>query len=125
MIEELGRHGYRISPGTLYPLLHNLEKKGYLRVIQQVSCRQGDRHVVTAVGGGGASERTAALTASSAATLRPEFERLGESDVYCNLSLTAPEVARQDLFARRPANPINPYKPCAYFEMIGECLRYW
>jgi PadR family transcriptional regulator, regulatory protein PadR len=31
MIEELGRHGYRISPGTLYPLLHSLEKKGYLR----------------------------------------------------------------------------------------------
>ncbi len=31
MIEELTRHGYRISPGTLYPLLHNLEKKGYLR----------------------------------------------------------------------------------------------
>ncbi len=31
MIEELGRHGYRISPGSLYPLLHNLEKKGYLR----------------------------------------------------------------------------------------------
>ncbi len=31
MIEELARHGYRISPGSLYPLLHNLEKKGYLR----------------------------------------------------------------------------------------------
>ena len=31
MIEELGRHGYRISPGSLYPLLHGLEKKGYLR----------------------------------------------------------------------------------------------
>jgi PadR family transcriptional regulator, regulatory protein PadR len=31
MMEELSRHGYRISPGTLYPLLHNLEKKGYLR----------------------------------------------------------------------------------------------
>ena len=31
MIEELSRHGYRISPGTLYPLLHGLEKKGYLR----------------------------------------------------------------------------------------------
>lgn len=31
MIEELGRHGYRISPGTLYPLLQRLEKKGYLR----------------------------------------------------------------------------------------------
>ena len=31
MQEELRRHGYRISPGTLYPLLQGLEKKGYLR----------------------------------------------------------------------------------------------
>ena len=31
MAEELQRHGYRISAGTLYPLLHRLEKKGYLR----------------------------------------------------------------------------------------------
>jgi len=31
MAEELARHGYRISPGTLYPLLHSLEKRGYLR----------------------------------------------------------------------------------------------
>ena len=31
MAEELARHGYRISPGTLYPLLHSLEQKGYLR----------------------------------------------------------------------------------------------
>jgi PadR family transcriptional regulator, regulatory protein PadR len=37
MIEELGRHGYRISPGTLYPLLYNLEKKGYLRSSEQVN----------------------------------------------------------------------------------------
>ena len=31
LIEELGRHGYRISPGTLYPILHSLENRGYLR----------------------------------------------------------------------------------------------
>jgi DNA-binding PadR family transcriptional regulator len=31
MIEQLARHGYRLSPGTLYPILHGLEKKGYLR----------------------------------------------------------------------------------------------
>jgi PadR family transcriptional regulator, regulatory protein PadR len=30
MIEELARHGYKISPGTLYPMLHALERKGYL-----------------------------------------------------------------------------------------------
>ena len=29
--EELARHGYSISPGTLYPTLHRLEKEGYLR----------------------------------------------------------------------------------------------
>ena len=37
MIEELARHGYRISPGSLYPLLHGLEKKGYLRASEQRS----------------------------------------------------------------------------------------
>jgi DNA-binding PadR family transcriptional regulator len=35
MQEELRRHGYRISAGTLYPLLQGLEKKGYLRSSQQ------------------------------------------------------------------------------------------
>ncbi len=37
MLEELTRHGYRISPGTLYPLLHGLEKKGYLRARERRS----------------------------------------------------------------------------------------
>ena len=36
-IEELGRHGYKLSPGTLYPLLHGLELKGYLRSINERS----------------------------------------------------------------------------------------
>ena len=31
MIEELAGRGYKLSPGTLYPILHGLEKKGYLR----------------------------------------------------------------------------------------------
>ena len=31
LIEELGRHGYRISAGTLYPMLHRMEEKGYLK----------------------------------------------------------------------------------------------
>jgi DNA-binding PadR family transcriptional regulator len=28
--EELARHGYRISPGTLYPTLHRMEQDGLL-----------------------------------------------------------------------------------------------
>ena len=31
LIEELRRHGYSIGPGTLYPLLHRLSERGYLR----------------------------------------------------------------------------------------------
>jgi PadR family transcriptional regulator, regulatory protein PadR len=31
MMEELARHGYRIGPGTLYPLLHGLERSGLLK----------------------------------------------------------------------------------------------
>jgi len=30
LIEELRRHGYQLSPGTLYPVLHGLEKSGCL-----------------------------------------------------------------------------------------------
>lgn len=35
MIEELSRHGYRLSPGTLYPLLAAMERKGLLRSSRQ------------------------------------------------------------------------------------------
>jgi PadR family transcriptional regulator PadR len=31
MIDELSRHGYRLSAGTLYPILHGMERQGYLR----------------------------------------------------------------------------------------------
>jgi PadR family transcriptional regulator PadR len=30
MIQELAEHGYRLSAGTLYPMLHGMERRGYL-----------------------------------------------------------------------------------------------
>ena len=33
MMQELLRHGYRIGPGTLYPLLHGMENRGYLKSV--------------------------------------------------------------------------------------------
>lgn len=30
MAEELARHGYKVSPGTLYPTLHRMEEEGLL-----------------------------------------------------------------------------------------------
>ncbi len=35
MIEELGRHGYKLSAGTLYPILHGLEARGYLISVEE------------------------------------------------------------------------------------------
>ncbi len=31
MLEELQRHGYRLSPGTLYPMLARMARRGWLR----------------------------------------------------------------------------------------------
>ena len=31
MLEELNHHGYRLSPGTLYPILARMERRGWLR----------------------------------------------------------------------------------------------
>lgn len=31
MIEELESHGYSISPGTIYPIFHEMEEKGLLK----------------------------------------------------------------------------------------------
>lgn len=36
IMDELGRHGYRMSPGTLYPMLHSMEEAGYLRSTSHV-----------------------------------------------------------------------------------------
>jgi DNA-binding PadR family transcriptional regulator len=36
IIEELARHGYRLSAGTLYPMLHSMEEAGYLRSTSRI-----------------------------------------------------------------------------------------
>lgn len=51
MIRELRHHGYRIGPGTLYPLLHRLEERKYLR--SSVGCVAGKQrrsYQITAAG---------------------------------------------------------------------------
>ena len=34
MLEELSHHGYRLSPGTLYPILARMAKRGWLRAAE-------------------------------------------------------------------------------------------
>ena len=31
MIDKLKNHGYQVSPGTMYPILHSLENEGFLK----------------------------------------------------------------------------------------------
>lgn len=46
LIEELARHGYRISPGTLYPMLQAMEERGYLTSHEDAEGRLGRRRKV-------------------------------------------------------------------------------
>jgi PadR family transcriptional regulator PadR len=51
MMEELKHHGYRIGPGTLYPLLHGLERGGLLKsALRNVGGRKRRVYKITAVG---------------------------------------------------------------------------
>ena len=51
MAEELARHGYKISPGTLYPILHGLERRGYLKSEKERSGKTARRlYKITASG---------------------------------------------------------------------------
>jgi PadR family transcriptional regulator PadR len=43
MIEELGRHGYKVSAGTLYPILHGIEERGLLTSTEERSGSVGRR----------------------------------------------------------------------------------
>jgi DNA-binding PadR family transcriptional regulator len=36
LIDELGRHGYRLGPGSLYPLLHRLERAGFIARVDRI-----------------------------------------------------------------------------------------
>jgi PadR family transcriptional regulator, regulatory protein PadR len=51
LMEELRRHGYRLSAGTLYPILHGMEKSGYLvSHIESVDGRQRRVYTATRLG---------------------------------------------------------------------------
>jgi PadR family transcriptional regulator PadR len=51
MMEELRHHGYRIGPGTLYPLLHGLERGGLLKSsLKNVGGRSRRIYKITSVG---------------------------------------------------------------------------
>jgi len=64
LAKELAEHGYRISPGSLYPTLHKMETEGLLR---------SDQHVVD-----GRVRRSYVATATGRRTLQSTKRQLRE-----------------------------------------------
>jgi DNA-binding PadR family transcriptional regulator len=50
MMEELAHHGYRIGPGTLYPLLHGLERARLLKSSKDPDAGRRRIYRITAAG---------------------------------------------------------------------------
>ena len=73
MIEELREHGYEISPGTLYPMLHGLAGKGYLKMKQEGPGKRARRLYRTTAKG-------RAALADAKGKVRGLFGELFESD---------------------------------------------
>ncbi|HZP92738.1 MAG TPA: PadR family transcriptional regulator [Burkholderiales bacterium] len=73
IIEELRRHGYRLSPGTAYPILHGMERRGYLRSRSERDGRRIRRFYR-------ATPRGRAVLAQAKARLRELFGELFASE---------------------------------------------
>jgi len=50
MLEELHHHGYRLSPGTLYPLLARMARRGWLRATEPKKARDARVYRITPEG---------------------------------------------------------------------------
>src|SRR6478736_9198665 len=50
MLEELHRHGYRLSPGTLYPMLARMARRGWLRAAEPKRSRGARVYRITPAG---------------------------------------------------------------------------
>ncbi len=75
IIEELARHGYKLSAGTLYPLLHRLEERGLLKSMAERAGRRTRRvYNITPVG-----RRTLALAKQKVKEL---FGELFETELH-------------------------------------------
>ena len=57
IMEELRRHGYQLSPGTVYPTLHRLERDSYLKSKHRVvDGKVRNYYTITEKGRGALSE---------------------------------------------------------------------
>ena len=62
MLEELRHHGYRLSPGTLYPVLARMAQRGWLKAIEPKRARDARVYRITPAGADVLRQLRAALS---------------------------------------------------------------
>ena len=50
MLEELRHHGYNLSPGTLYPVLARMARRGWLKAVEPARARDARVYRITPSG---------------------------------------------------------------------------
>jgi PadR family transcriptional regulator len=75
MLEELHRHGYRLSPGTLYPLLARMARRGWLRSTEPKGSRAARVYRITPSGSEVLKRLRASLAELQHEVARPESAR--------------------------------------------------
>lgn len=96
LLEELRRHGYALSPGTLYPVLHSLESAGYLnRAERLVGGKVRKYYSITPAGGAALDAATARLRELVAEVL----EERGPANLPEPATSAGEEDAMEDLIA--------------------------
>jgi len=76
MLEELRRHGYRLSPGTLYPLLARMARRGWLRSNQPKRSRDARVYRITPAGSDVLKRLRASLAELQHEVAKPDSRRL-------------------------------------------------
>ena len=96
MLEELQHHGYRLSPGTLYPLLARMERRGWLRSTQPKNPRDARVYRITSEGAQVLKRLRVSLgelkNEVTPSTTRPRRRRVLKHDV--NRSIRVPTEGR-------------------------------
>jgi len=90
MLEELHRHGYRLSPGTLYPVLARMARRGWLRATEPKKSRDARVYRITPEGSNVLQRLRASLH-----ELQDEVGRSAQPSVRKRLSSTKTRRARR------------------------------
>lgn len=116
LIEELERHGYRVGPSLVYPLLHQLEEQGYLaRDDRPVSGKVRKYYTLTSVGAQALDDIKGKIAELVAEVINPATDRAPDTP-------TLQAFADQLASARQTAERVQQASPGTPLDMALRAL---